>query len=185
MEKDLKKEVTKFGLLATGFLVFYFLPFGSQYVQDAIISGFTMLGSYAREHVLLCLVPAFFIAGTITVFIRKGLNIKTTGSRRPKDHFIPNRRRFWWNSGSLLVYDSSSFRRYLQTGRRSRTGSCLSLQRSGDKRCCDLSYWKRDRLGDGTCENRWGLDFSDCHWINYAEHLQREGIGRFCDSGIG
>ncbi|AFK07576.1 permease [Mesotoga sp. HF07.pep.5.2.highcov] len=79
MEKDLKKEVTKFVLLAAGFLVFYFLPFGSQYVQDAIISGFTMLGSYAREHVLLCLVPAFFIAGTITVFIRKDSILKLLG----------------------------------------------------------------------------------------------------------
>jgi hypothetical protein len=28
-----------------------------------------MLGEYARQHVLLCLVPAMFIAGAITVFL--------------------------------------------------------------------------------------------------------------------
>lgn len=79
MEKDLKREVTKFSLLAAGFLIFYFLPFESGYVQEAILSGFIMLGSYAREHVLLCLVPAFFIAGTITVFVRKDAILKLLG----------------------------------------------------------------------------------------------------------
>ena len=79
MEKDLKREFTKFGFLVAGFLIFYFLPFGSKYVQDAIISGFSLLGSYAREHVLFCLVPAFFIAGTITVFIRKDAILKLLG----------------------------------------------------------------------------------------------------------
>lgn len=79
MERDLKRELTKFGLLAAGFLVFYFLPFSEKHVQEAIIGGFTMLGSYAREHVLFCLVPAFFIAGTITVFIRKDAILKLLG----------------------------------------------------------------------------------------------------------
>jgi hypothetical protein len=79
MEGNLKRELTKFGLLVAGFLAFYFLPFSEKYVQEAIISGFTMLGSYAREHVLFCLVPAFFIAGTITVFIRKDAILKLLG----------------------------------------------------------------------------------------------------------
>ncbi|TYB98135.1 MAG: permease [Kosmotoga sp.] len=84
MDRELKREITKFGLLAVGFLVFYFLPFGNEFVQKAIISGFTMLGSYAREHVLLCLVPAFFIAGTITVFIRKDAILKLLGPKARK-----------------------------------------------------------------------------------------------------
>ena len=60
MERDLKRidELTFSG----GFSGFYFLPFSEKHVQEAIIGGFTM-PALAREHVLFCLVPAFFIAG--------------------------------------------------------------------------------------------------------------------------
>jgi hypothetical protein len=38
-----------------------------------------MLQEYARQHVLLCLVPAFFIAGTITVMLKKEAILKLLG----------------------------------------------------------------------------------------------------------
>ena len=43
-----------------------------------------MLGEYAREHVLLCLVPAFFIAGAITIFLNQQAVIKYLGPEAPK-----------------------------------------------------------------------------------------------------
>lgn len=73
------KEWKKLIALALGFLVFYFLPFEHEAVRNAILQGVTLLGSYAREHVLLCLIPAFFIAGTITVFIRGDVILRLLG----------------------------------------------------------------------------------------------------------
>ena len=62
-------EGKKFLSLAALFLVFYFLPVDSPRVQGAAMEALAMLHEYAREHVLLCLVPAFFIAGGITEFV--------------------------------------------------------------------------------------------------------------------
>jgi len=84
MLSETKKELQKFILLVIAFLVIYFLPFNSSIVGEAILSGFIMLGSYAREHVLLCLVPAFFIAGTISVFIKSDLILKLLGPKAKK-----------------------------------------------------------------------------------------------------
>jgi len=51
------------------FLVAYFVPWGAARVSSSIGEAFLMLGEYAQQHVLLCLVPAMFIAGAITVFL--------------------------------------------------------------------------------------------------------------------
>ena len=59
-------------LLVLGvFLAAYFVPFSSPRVSGALSEAFLMLGDYARQHVLLCLVPAMFIAGAITVFLNQ------------------------------------------------------------------------------------------------------------------
>jgi uncharacterized membrane protein YraQ (UPF0718 family) len=59
-------------LLVLGvFLAAYFVPFGAPRVSGALSEAFLMLGDYARQHVLLCLVPAMFIAGAITVFLNQ------------------------------------------------------------------------------------------------------------------
>lgn len=84
MEKSSKKELYKILLLVAGFLFFYFVPFSNDSVQTAILNGFAMLGSYGKEHVLLCLVPAFFIAGTITVFVKKDFILKLLGPKSKK-----------------------------------------------------------------------------------------------------
>jgi hypothetical protein len=84
VEKSSKKELYKILLLVAGFLFFYFVPFSNDSVQTAILNGFAMLGSYAKEHVLLCLVPAFFIAGTITVFVKKDFILKLLGPKSKK-----------------------------------------------------------------------------------------------------
>ncbi len=53
------------------FTAAYLLPVGSSRVQAGLVEAFAMLHDYAREHVLLCLVPALFIAGAIAVFVSK------------------------------------------------------------------------------------------------------------------
>ncbi len=59
-------------LLVTGvFLAAYFIPFGAPRVTGAVNEAFLMLSEYARQHVILCLVPAMFIAGAITVFLNQ------------------------------------------------------------------------------------------------------------------
>ncbi|HEY9053542.1 MAG TPA: permease [Rectinemataceae bacterium] len=53
------------------FLAAYFIPWELPRVLGATNEAFLMLGEYARQHVLLCLVPAMFIAGAITVFLNQ------------------------------------------------------------------------------------------------------------------
>lgn len=66
------------------FLAAYFIPFDSLRVSRALVEAFSMLGEYARDHVLLCLVPAMFIAGAITVFLNQRAVIRYLGPRAPK-----------------------------------------------------------------------------------------------------
>nr|WP_235599674.1 permease [Kosmotoga sp. DU53] len=80
----IKVEFKKFSLLVGGFLLFYLLPFENSNVQQAILGGFTMLSSYAKEHVLFCLIPAFFVAGTITVFVKKSAILRVLGPQAKK-----------------------------------------------------------------------------------------------------
>jgi uncharacterized protein len=66
------------------FLVFYFVPYGSGWFNDSIISGVNLLNDYAKQHVLTCLLPALFIAGAIAVFIKKDKVIKYMGADAKK-----------------------------------------------------------------------------------------------------
>ena len=82
-----KKQLSPNSALGITFLVFlgaYFIPFDSPKVGSAILEAFMMLGEYAREHVLLCLVPAMFIAGAITVFLNQKAVIRYLGPKASK-----------------------------------------------------------------------------------------------------
>ncbi len=74
------KEYQKLLLIVAVFLAAYFIPFDSPLVSASIIEAFHLLQEYAREHVLFCLVPAFFIAGAIANFVSQGAVIKYFGS---------------------------------------------------------------------------------------------------------
>lgn len=74
------KEWQKFVLMATAFGAAYLIPVGTPRVDSAILEAFYMLQEYAREHVLFCLVPAFFIAGAIANFISQGAVLKYLGA---------------------------------------------------------------------------------------------------------
>ncbi len=72
-------------LLLGGIFVFaYFVPFQNPIVSNAIKEAFLMLSEYAREHVLLCLVPAFFIAGAIQQFVNQQAVISYLGPKAKK-----------------------------------------------------------------------------------------------------
>ncbi|MGM0453988.1 MAG: permease, partial [Thermodesulfobacteriota bacterium] len=74
----------KFVYLVLVFLFAYIVPFTHPRVKLAILEAFLMLQEYAREHVLLCLVPAFFIAGGIAVFISQAAVVKYFGAEAKK-----------------------------------------------------------------------------------------------------
>ena len=80
----MKRELRIFAVIAGAFLFAYLVPFSSPTVRSAILEAFFMLQEYAREHVLLCLVPAFFIAGAIAVFISQASVIKYLGGKAKK-----------------------------------------------------------------------------------------------------
>jgi hypothetical protein len=80
----MKKEVRLFLWIAGAFLFAYLVPFTHPTVRNAIGEAFFMLQEYAREHVLLCLVPAFFIAGAIAVFVSQASVMKYLGGQAKK-----------------------------------------------------------------------------------------------------
>lgn len=82
-EKKLSVNL-KLIILAVVFLCAYFIPFGHIRVSLAVVEALLMLSEYAREHVLLCLVPAFFIAGAIMVFLNQQSVIRYLGPKAGK-----------------------------------------------------------------------------------------------------
>jgi len=62
------------------FLAVFFLPLDSQKFNSAIFEGLHLAKWYAREHVVFCLVPAFFIAGAIGVFVSRESVIRYLGA---------------------------------------------------------------------------------------------------------
>jgi hypothetical protein len=78
------KDRTKLIIFIVVFLILYFAPLTGIRIQSAIMESFFMLQEYARQHVLFCLIPAFFIAGAITLFISKEAVIKYFGAKANK-----------------------------------------------------------------------------------------------------
>ncbi len=71
-------------LIAALFLICYYLPVGSERFDHAWLSALALVKWYAREHVVLCLLPAFFIAGAIAVFVSQTAVMKYLGANAPK-----------------------------------------------------------------------------------------------------
>jgi uncharacterized membrane protein YraQ (UPF0718 family) len=71
-------------LIVGGFLLFFFLPVDSARFTHSIVESLALAKWYAQEHVLLCLVPAFFIAGAVAVFVSQGSVMKYLGAGASK-----------------------------------------------------------------------------------------------------
>lgn len=78
------KERTKLLLIALIFLAAYHIPWGNSTIRQSGLEAFMMLQEYAREHVLSCLIPAFFIAGAIAVFVSQASVLKYFGASARK-----------------------------------------------------------------------------------------------------
>jgi len=81
---ETKKELKILGWIIIVFAVAFFLPIESTRFNTAVSATFDLVKWYAREHVILCLLPAFFIAGVISVFISQASVIKYLGANARK-----------------------------------------------------------------------------------------------------
>ena len=70
------RERTKLGLILIVFAACWFIPVDNERFLGAVYESLALVKWYAREHVLLCLIPAFFIAGAISVFVSQGAVMK-------------------------------------------------------------------------------------------------------------
>jgi uncharacterized membrane protein YraQ (UPF0718 family) len=80
----LKAELKKLLIIVAVFLGCFFLPIGVSRFDSAIMESLYLVKWYAREHVLLCLIPAFFIAGAISVFVSQASVMKYLGAKANK-----------------------------------------------------------------------------------------------------
>ncbi len=83
---ELRKELKKFAWIAALFIAFYLLPLSDTYPEkglarfdNAVLESFALVKWYAQEHVLLCLVPAFYIAGAVGVFVSQDAVMRYLG----------------------------------------------------------------------------------------------------------
>mgnify|MGYP005838146553 CR=1 FL=1 len=78
------RERYKFILYIFIFLICYFIPIEMLPSGNPIYSALSLTKWYAREHVILCLVPAFFIAGAISIFVSQASVVKYFGAKAKK-----------------------------------------------------------------------------------------------------
>ncbi|QTA88615.1 permease [Desulfonema magnum] len=78
------KEHTKLLIIISIFLGCYYIPWDHPVIRQSGLEAFMMLQEYAREHVLTCLIPAFFIAGAIAVFVSQASVLKYFGAQAKK-----------------------------------------------------------------------------------------------------
>jgi len=78
------KERTKLLLIVGIFLAAFYIPWSHPIIRQSGLEAFMMLQEYAREHVLTCLIPAFFIAGAIAVFVSQASVLKYFGAKANK-----------------------------------------------------------------------------------------------------
>ncbi len=79
-----KKELKTLSWIIIGFLAAFFLPIEKESFNTAIAATLDLVKWYAREHVILCLLPAFLIAGVIAVFVSQGSVLKYFGANAKK-----------------------------------------------------------------------------------------------------
>jgi len=71
-------------VMTSVFLVIYFLPAGNARFDNAVLEAIRLTHWYAQEHVILCLLPAFIIAGAMAVYISQGSVLRYLGPQASK-----------------------------------------------------------------------------------------------------
>lgn len=75
-----KTEWKPLAAIVAVFLACFYLPVGTVRFDGAVAEALHLVKWYAREHLLLCLIPAFFIAGAIAVFVSQASVMKYLGA---------------------------------------------------------------------------------------------------------
>ena len=81
---DTKKELKILFWMIVVFVAVFFMPLGSERFMTAVDATLDLAKWYAQEHVMLCLLPTFFIAGVIAVFVSQGSVLKYFGANAKK-----------------------------------------------------------------------------------------------------
>ena len=81
---DTKKELKILFWIIAVFVAVFFLPLDSEWFMTAVAATLDLAKWYAQKHVVLCLLPAFFIAGVIAVFVSQGSVLKYFGANAKK-----------------------------------------------------------------------------------------------------
>ena len=84
LNPETRHELKIFGLLAAIFGAVYFLPVGTPRFDGAVTEALELTKWYAREHVVLCLLPAFWIAGAIAAFVSQASVMRFLGPKASK-----------------------------------------------------------------------------------------------------
>lgn len=71
-------------LMLAAFLLIYFMPAGTARFDNALLEAVRLTHWYAKEHVILCLLPAFLIAGAMSSYISQGAVMRYLGPDAPK-----------------------------------------------------------------------------------------------------
>ncbi len=79
-----KKEFILYFLIIFLLLIALFYKAIPSISNSIFYPGFSLLNEYIREHILFCLIPAFFIAGAISVFVKKSSVLKYHGGSTKK-----------------------------------------------------------------------------------------------------
>ncbi len=84
LNPETRHELKIFAVLAAAFGAVYFLPVGTPRFDGAVTEALELTKWYAREHVVLCLLPAFWIAGAIAAFVSQASVMRFLGPTAPK-----------------------------------------------------------------------------------------------------
>ena len=103
------RERTKLALILVVFAACWFLPVEDVRFLPPLHESLALVRWYAHEHVLLCLVPAFFIAGAINEFVSQGAVMKYLGARASKFVTLAGTVLKWFEKDEMVDWVDSSW----------------------------------------------------------------------------
>jgi uncharacterized membrane protein YraQ (UPF0718 family) len=83
-QTDWKKEWKPLLIITLVFMGTFYLPLSIPRFDNALMESLHLAKWYAQEHILTCLIPAFFIAGAIAVFVSQASVMKYFGAKAKK-----------------------------------------------------------------------------------------------------
>ncbi|MBR2514345.1 MAG: permease [Halomonas sp.] len=84
LAKENPNQVRWLAAVVGVFLLIYFLPAGTARFDNAVLEGIRLTHWYAQEHVILCLLPAFLIAGAMAAYLNEGAVMRYLGPNASK-----------------------------------------------------------------------------------------------------